>query len=261
MRTFHRSSRVLKSSAAIVTLAGALLTVGCQTAQPAASKARPAVSTASKSKNSAPSPGVAPAPAPAPGPAPAPATPNGQRIGGFEITVYYTAVESFHSGAPKQVVGCIGQACSWGNKVIGTYPSDFVQFVKDEGTGRITSGANAGKYLNWSHDVGYWLDSIPCNAYGQALRPFVSAAADSDVLKKGARFRLVAPLVLDDGTPAPSNFGGTLLGASWELEDLFTPGLGGPGHLDLYIGEEDQVNFTTQSPKFLTLSNATIELG
>jgi hypothetical protein len=75
--------------------------------------------------------------------------------------------------------------------VIGSYPADFVKFVKDEGTGRITSGGHAGKYLNWSYDVGYWLDFAPRDAYGNSLVPYVSTAADTDVLRAGDQFTLV----------------------------------------------------------------------
>ncbi len=86
--------------------------------------------------------------------------------------VYYTAVESFHTDAPISVSGCLIRDCAFGNKFIGSYPASFVKATKTEGTGRITSGVNAGKYLNWSIDVGYWLDIIPSDGYGTALVPF-----------------------------------------------------------------------------------------
>lgn len=78
----------------------------------------------------------------------------------YLITVYYTAVESFHTDAAQNVSGCLIRDCSFGNSLIGSYPTSFIKVTKTEGTGRITSGANAGKYLNWSSNVGYWLDSI-----------------------------------------------------------------------------------------------------
>jgi hypothetical protein len=62
----------------------------------------------------------------------------------------------------------------------------------------------------------------------------------------------------DDGTPLDSTSANKLLSAQWLINDQFTPGLGGALHLDLYIGEEDRVNFTNQSPMYLTLMNTKI---
>ena len=176
----------------------------------------------------------------------------------YTITVYYTAVESFHSTAAQTVTGCLIRACSFGNSVIGSYPASFIKATKTEGTGRITSGANAGKYLNWSVDVGYWLDTIPSDGYGGALVPFRTAAADAIALPKGAQFRLVAPLKQEDGSALDATSANRLLAATWLINDQFTPGLGGALHLDVYIGEEDRVNFTNTSPLYTTLSNVKI---
>jgi hypothetical protein len=149
-------------------------------------------------------------------------------------------------------------ACSFGNSLIGSYSASFVKATKDEGTGRITSGANAGKYLNWSVDVGYWLDTIPSDGYGGALVPFRTAAADAIALPKGTQFRLVAPLKQEDGSALDVASANRLLNATWLINDQFTPGLGGALHLDVYIGEEDRVNFTNTSPLYTTLSNVKI---
>ncbi|MDO8776711.1 MAG: hypothetical protein Q7K57_49980 [Burkholderiaceae bacterium] len=176
----------------------------------------------------------------------------------YTITVYYTAVESFHTDAPVSVSGCLIRDCAFGNKLIGSYPASFVKATKTEGTGRITSGVNAGKYLNWSVDVGYWLDTIPSDGYGTALVPFRTAAADDIALTRGTQFALVAPLIQDDGTPLDSTSANKLLAAQWLVNDQFTPGLGGELHLDLYIGEEDRFNFTNQSPLYTTLMNTKI---
>lgn len=176
----------------------------------------------------------------------------------YTITVYYTAVESFHTDAPISVSGCLIRDCAFGNKLIGSYPASFVKATKTEGTGRITSGVNAGKYLNWSVDVGYWLDTIPSDGYGTALVPFRTAAADDIALTRGTQFKLVAPLVQDDGYALDSVSANKLLAAQWIVNDQFTPGLGGELHLDLYIGEEDRFNFTNQSPLYTTLMNTKI---
>ena len=176
----------------------------------------------------------------------------------YTITVYYTAVESFHTDAKVNVSGCLIRDCAFGNKLIGTYPASFIKATKTEGTGRITSGVNAGKYLNWSVDVGYWLDTIPSDGYGTALVPFRTAAADDIALTRGTQFKLVAPLIQDDGSALDAVSANKLLAAQWLINDQFTPGLGGAMHLDLYIGEEDQVNFTRNSPMYLTLMNTKI---
>ncbi len=175
------------------------------------------------------------------------------------MTVYYTAVESFHTDAAQTVVGCLNTACSFGNSVIGRYPASFINATKTEGTGRITSGVNAGKYLNWSVDVGYWLDAIASNGYGGALVPWQTAAADSIVLPRGAKFRLVGPLLQEDGSHLDSASANRLLSAQWLVNDQFTPGLGGARHLDLYLGEEDRVNFTS-SNLYITLAKVKIAL-
>jgi hypothetical protein len=176
----------------------------------------------------------------------------------YTITVYYTAVESFHTDAPISVSGCLIRDCAFGNKFIGSYPASFVKATKTEGTGRITSGVNAGKYLNWSIDVGYWLDIIPSDGYGTALVPFRTAAADDIALTRGTQFKLVAPLIQDDGSALDAVSANKLLAAQWLVNDQFTPGLGGELHLDLYIGEEDRFNFTNQSPLYTTLMNTKI---
>jgi hypothetical protein len=156
------------------------------------------------------------------------------------------------------VSGCLIRECSFGNSLIGSYPASFIKATKTEGTGRITSGANAGKYLNWSVDVGYWLDTIPSDGYGGALEPFRTAAADAIALPKGTQFRLVAPLKQEDGSALEATSANRLLSATWLINDQFTPGLGGALHLDVYIGEEDRVNFTNTSPLYTTLSNVKI---
>lgn len=171
---------------------------------------------------------------------------------GWELTVYYTAVESYHSGPTSVIRGCPDQDCAFGNKILGTYPKTFSKAVKDEGTGRTKT---PGVFLNWSYDVGYWLDTLPANTNGEALRPFISTASDG--LRLGDTFRLVPPLRQDTGEAVDPAFSALLLAASWDVEDEFTPGLGGPKHIDLYIGEEDRVNFKN-GPRYITMVDAGI---
>lgn len=180
---------------------------------------------------------------------------------GWNLTVYYTAVENLHSGAPQTVQGCLDNTCSSKGK-IGDYPADFIQFVRDEGTGRITSGTNAGKYLNWSKGTQYWLDTAPRNAQGTALIPWKSAAADSFVMNFGTTFKVVDCGTDDSGGgPIDFNICNQLKQANWQIMDRFETGRGGNQRLDLYIGEEDQVNFVNTSPKEISTKSAVIAIG
>jgi len=174
---------------------------------------------------------------------------------GWTVTVYYTAVEAYHTAPPTRVTGCPTIDCAHGTADLGSYPADFVQAVRDEGTGR----TKTGRYLNWSHDTGYWLDDAPRDAYGRPLRPFESAAADTDVLPSGTRFTIVH-CGHDDGQPVDPTVCTRLHRAHWTITDQFTPGFGGRRHLDVYIGEETGPRFT-DGPWYCTLTDATIRIG
>ncbi|MGK5685451.1 hypothetical protein [Actinoplanes sp. URMC 104] len=190
--------------------------------------------------------------------APSPAGSSRARTvsGGWEITVYYTAVERFHDGEPARVTGCRRLACTGGDDDLGSYPADFVQAVQDEGTGRTAAGA----YLNWSYDVGFWLDTAPRGADGRRLVPFVSAAADPDVLPYGTRFSIVGCGRQDDGSVPPAATCASLRGGGWRITDEFTPGLGGDRHIDAYIGAETGPGFT-DSDRYVTLTGARLAIG
>ncbi|KUL21527.1 hypothetical protein ADL15_50455 [Actinoplanes awajinensis subsp. mycoplanecinus] len=232
--------------AATATAAGC----GTKAEPPAASKSTP---TASPS----PTPPTSPTPPSSPSAGPSLTTTTKPRTStGWEITVYYTAVEDYHDGTPTPVTGCPTLNCKNGTDNLGTYPADFVQAVQDEGTGRTSSGT----YLNWSYDIGYWLDSVPRTSDGQSLSPFVSAAADPDVLPHGTRFTIAACGTQDDGSTPPSAVCAALKDASWEITDEFTPGLGGSRHIDAYIGPETGEHFT-DSDWYITLTGARISIG
>nr|WP_296072952.1 hypothetical protein [uncultured Actinoplanes sp.] len=173
---------------------------------------------------------------------------------GWEITVYYTAVERFHPGTPTKVTGCPRLDCVDGTDDLGTYPAGFVKAVHDEGTGRTA----AGTYLNWSYDTGYWLDSAPRRSDGGVLTPYVSAAADT--LAQGTRFAIADCGRQDDGSAPAAEVCARLRGAAWQVTDEFTPGLGGPRHVDAYIGEETGPGFT-ESDRYITLTGAVLRLG
>ncbi|AGL18067.1 hypothetical protein [Actinoplanes sp. N902-109] len=199
---------------------------------------------------------VVPAPATPAGPSGLPA-PSGAvtTSTGWEITVYYTAVEDLHGGDPTTVRGCLRLDCAHGHDDLGSYPSDFVAAVEAEGTGRTGSG----RYLNWSYDVGFWLDSAPRDTAGRALRPFVSAAADPGVLARGTRFRIAGCGRVDDGSLPDATVCAALRTAKWQVTDEFTPGLGGRRHIDAYLGEETGGDFT-ESAWYVTLRDATLRV-
>jgi hypothetical protein len=180
----------------------------------------------------------------------------------WAITVYYTAVESYHTASPQAVYGCLTLNCSRGSSYLGTFPSDFVQAVKSEGTGRITSSPNAGMYLNWSINTGYWLDTAPRDDRGYALIPFVSGAADSSV-PFDIPFKIL-DCGVDDTTGSASDIDPSVCNqikaSSWIVRDRFSEGSVGK-HVDLYIGEEDQFNFYNKSPKVISTKNATVSMG
>lgn len=196
-----------------------------------------------------------------PGPAPTrsdgrSATTSGRVSGGWTATVYYTAVEEYHSGRTVRVTGCPALECSRGHADLGGYPATFVSAVRDEGTGRTASG----RYLNWSHDTGYWLDSAPRDSAGRALRPFESAAADPGALARGTRFVVLACGEDEGGHPVDPAVCARLRRARWTITDEFTPGLGGAHHIDLYLGEETGRGFTS-GPWYTTLIGARLRIG
>jgi hypothetical protein len=188
--------------------------------------------------------------------APAAPDPGATSSAGWEVTVYYTAVEEFHHGDASPVTGCPDLNCGHGHDDLGSYPSDFVQAVHDEGTGR----TSAGNYLNWSYDTGYWLDTAPRDTDGHPLEPYVSSAADPSVLSRGSRFTIAACGHQDDGSAVPAAVCATLRAAHWRIDDQFTPGLGGRKHIDAYIGPETGPDFT-DSDAYTTLVDATLAVS
>ncbi|GEM_PF-1826744 len=188
-------------------------------------------------------------------PHPAAVAPSGAS-GGWTLTVYYTAVEKYHTGKATAVTGCPTINCSRGRADLGTYPEDFVTAVHDEGTGR----TNAGSYLNWSSDTGYWLDSAPRDSASRPLRPFESAAADATVLPDGARFTVLECGHDSDRAPIDPAVCAKLRSSRWMVTDEFTPGLGGPHHIDLYLGEETGPGFT-DGPWYTTGVDARLQFG
>lgn len=186
----------------------------------------------------------------------APSAPSANTVSGWAITVYYTVVEDYHGGAPTRVTGCPRLDCTRGRADLGTYPADFVAQVETEGTGRTANG----RYLNWSYDTGFWLDSAPRGTDANPLQPYVSAAADPDVLVRGTRFTIADCGHQDDGSAPPPAVCAAFRRASWRIDDEFTPGLGGPRHIDVYVGPETGPGFT-DSDAYVSLTGVTIHIG
>ena len=175
----------------------------------------------------------------------------------WRITTYYTVVQSFHGGPLKEVRGCAALHCKWGKTPLGSYPEDFLKEIRTEGSGRITTGPHRGRYLNWSHSVGWWLDDTTRDSTARPLRAWASAAADRDVIARGRRFRIVDCGVDGKGRPVAREICDRFRAVTWQVTDLFRPGYGGEHHADVYIGEETGPGFK-KSPYYTTLREATI---
>ncbi|MDL4820315.1 hypothetical protein [Actinomadura opuntiae] len=235
------------SLAAALAMCGALAGCGEAAGSPAgALDVPPPTATAASS----------PAASPAASPEAARVRPLG-RPGAWRITTYYTAVESLHGGKRKAVKGCARFHCSHGRTPLGSYPAEFLAIVQEEGSGRITSGPQRGRYLNWSHSVGYWLDDTTRDSAGRPLRPWSSAAADKSVLGRGQRFAIVECGRDGNGHRIEAKVCAAFRKARWTVTDLFRPGYGGQNHADVYIGEETGTPFA-DSPFYTTLSGATL---
>jgi hypothetical protein len=61
------------------------------------------------------------------------------------------------------------------------------------------------------------------------------------------------------GAQPPGDVCAKLRAAHWTITDEFTPGLGGKGHVDVYLGEETGPGFT-DSPWYTTLQGATLDI-
>ena len=119
---------------------------------------------------------------------------------------------------------------------------------------RTAASTAAGRYLNWSDNIGFWLDSATRDAHGRPLQPFSSAAADD--LPDGTALRLVDCGQTDSGDPVPVDICEKLRAGNWRILDQFGPALGGSRHIDLYIGDEDLPDFTESGELYVSLQNA-----
>ena len=169
--------------------------------------------------------------------------------GTWKLVTFYTPVESYHAGAPQAVTGCASgsQDCSHGSAPLGSYPGDFLQAVRDNGTGRITGGRYAGKFLSYDAQAGYSIDSANTDDSGAPVRPFVSAAADEGI-PLGTSFRVQdCGVDSSDGSRIDAGVCSRLMSASWVVVER-SGEAAGSRELDLYIGEENRPDFDSVEP-------------
>ncbi|GAC1543341.1 MAG: hypothetical protein NVS2B17_22980 [Candidatus Velthaea sp.] len=167
--------------------------------------------------------------------------------------MYYTPVAAYYAGPLQAVYGCSDLNCSRQNVLLGSFPSDFVQITKTEGTGKL----GPGQYLNWSGNIGYWLDTSSRDAQGNPLIPYRTAAADTSVAF-GTTFKVIdCGLDTISRITTDANVCKTYQTRMWTISDRFTAGTVGK-HLDLFIGEQDSSNFSTGA-QFIDASNAIVQ--
>lgn len=178
---------------------------------------------------------------------------------GWEISTYHTAVERFYPGPPTPLYGCPNIDCVRGDALLGTFAADFIAAVQAEGTGRLSEAVGDSRFLNWSIDNGYWLDTAPRDARGSILQPYVSAAADPDI------GYVTALRIAACGTDAVTRERledsecARFQDARWIVRDRFTAGEVGR-RLDLYVGEQDRQDFESSSPRAIHTVGASILL-
>ena len=180
---------------------------------------------------------------------------------GWELSTYFTPVETYYGGAPTAVVGCTELECTHGQELLGRFPADFVRTVREEGTGRITSPSvrPEATHLNWSINVGYWLDTAIRDARGAVLQAYVSVAADPAIPYVTAVSVLACGRDAVEPEVIPAAVCDRIRTADWVVGDRFTAGAVGK-HLDLYIGEQDQRDFIALSPRAIHVLDASVRL-
>jgi hypothetical protein len=182
-----------------------------------------------------------------------------QVTAGWEISTYFTAVEEYYDGPSIDLRGCPTIDCTDGNTLLGRFPQEFLESVKSEGSGRLSASGRPAEYLNWSIDIGYWLDSAPRDARGSILEPYVSAAADP-AIEYVASFRITeCGTDAITGKPLGPELCDLVRHGGWVVRDRFTAGSVGK-HLDLYVGEQDRKDFLDRSPKAIHTVGASLLL-
>ena len=175
----------------------------------------------------------------------------------WKLTVYYTPVEIYHSGEKEDITGCLISNCVNGTDYLGAFPQDFISILKIEGVGKISHGQFAGKYLHYSAERGFWIDTAARDYNGKPLVPFQTAAADGNI-PFGTQFKIKNCGIHDTSKkPLDKDVCDKLKAVSWKVEDRFSK-LNIGYHFDLYVGEENAPNFTVNNPFYFSVINAHI---
>jgi len=108
----------------------------------------------------------------------------------WTLHLIYTAVEKYYGGVRIRVSGCPASVCTAKRVSLGTFPATFVDAVKASGSGVISTGRHANKYLDWDASVGFWLDSAARGYGAPAMKSFASARSTSPLLPLGTPLRI-----------------------------------------------------------------------
>ena len=185
---------------------------------------------------------------------------------GWELTVYYTPVESYHGGAPTKVYGCPTIDCdsTSATQHLGTFPSDFLAKVQQEGAGEITDGQDAATpYLNWTYDGNgyYWLDTAARSASGAPLVPWQTSAAAS-TYPFGTTWNVTGcGANSGDYTAVDPAMCQKVKASTWVVKDRFEAENSTNQHADLYVGLEDRPDYENTAPQYFDWVGATTTLS
>ena len=150
---------------------------------------------------------------------------------GYRVTVYYIPLESNYTGGNLvQISGCEGFCSPNQEKVLGSYRKEFLDAMKIEGSGVLTTGKYAGKSLNY-WDNTYFIFNEPQSASGKPLVGMKTAAATVN-LPYGAKFQ-----INDCGTGVDSPVCSELKSIVWEVNDRFAQS-DTNRQVDLFLGVE-----------------------
>lgn len=178
---------------------------------------------------------------------PAPAVPSGEATGGWHLTVCYTPVESYHGPPLKPISDC-------GGRVLGKHSLDVLDRVQTEGFGRFGTAIQGKRYVGWDFDRRCWFMGItPVGVRDRPLRAWVSTAAPL-TLAAGTGVRVVSC-----GSDVEAIVCARVKAAAWIVED-HCAACSDPRHLDLYIGEEDRLDFEDLSPSYFDAHGAVVAL-
>ena len=158
----------------------------------------------------------------------------------WELTVFYTPVETFHGGTREEIFDSDGRS-------LGFHSADFLEKVATEGYGRLSTPVDGRDYLRPDGDS-WALDDAARGADGAPLMSWRSAAADPG-MPFGTRLRITHCGKEPDGTEIDPSVCSKVRESRWVVADRGSAITG--RHLDLYYGEEDRGDFEGPSNPFV----------